>query len=58
MTRNHSPAFSLMASELTVKFQSVTKYYTKLQALTVSLECLAQQKITSLCYLECLEFVG
>ena len=58
MTRNDSPAFWLMASELNVKFQYVMKYYTKLQALTGSLGCPAQQKITSLCYLECLEFVG
>jgi hypothetical protein len=57
MTRNHSPAFWLMASELTVKFQYVMKYYTKLQALTGSLGCPAQQKLQH-CYLECLEFVG
>jgi len=44
MTRNHSPAFWLMASELIVKFQYVIKYYTKLQALTGSLGCPAQQK--------------
>lgn len=45
MTRNHSPAFWLMASELTVKFQYVMKYYTKLRALTGSLGCPAQQKL-------------
>jgi len=33
-----------MASELIVKFQYVIKYYTKLQALTGSLGCPAQQK--------------
>ena len=45
MTRSHSPAFWLMASELTVKFQHVMKYYTKLQAWTGSLRCPVQQKI-------------
>jgi len=39
MTRNHSPAFCLMASELTVKFQYVMKCYIKLQVWTASLGC-------------------
>jgi len=68
MTRNHSPAFWLMASELILKFQYVMKCYTKLQTWTGSLGCPALTSdldrffgmscIKSLCYLECLDFVG